>query len=388
MRPVLAFLVITLVACGEEAASDEPAAGPLTSLEDLTVEAVPVASDPASLGNVRAVAALDDALVTFGEKGAIAIAAGEPAYADESTKVWSSAAAVKAPDATGRWAIAVDGEGRLVRLREDGRLENVGPRFGLGANEKARAIATAPREIFAVAAERSVIVVDGAKNTTRRFETGPLEHLAVTENRLAGIAEGQVRVFQLSGPTATRWSFDGTGVLGAAFDADQRLVIVSKHDVRREHGLGFVRVYENEREELHGIAAAANLVWFGAGDHLVALESGGVRRAPRAKVEPNATLAASAKGDVYATGDRVVRVSMTPPDDALWNEEIAPIYASVCATCHAPSSPSGIDLSTAQSWAKRKAAIAKRTVETRTMPPAPTTLTAEQIDAVKRWLAR
>jgi mono/diheme cytochrome c family protein len=62
------------------------------------------------------------------------------------------------------------------------------------------------------------------------------------------------------------------------------------------------------------------------------------------------------------------------------------VFARSCARCHSPGGEAGVDLSTSAAWDAHKAAILKRVVVARSMPPdgAPGMPEADRA-AVKRW---
>jgi mono/diheme cytochrome c family protein len=371
----------------------EPAAKAAVVLE-LKVEAVPIAPEPDKLGRVAAVAELDESFVAFGDRGAIAVLGGLPGATDDIVKAWSSGAAVPAADGTGSWPIGVDDKGRLLRLRDDsGRVEDISTRYGLAAGEQAKALVKADDASFVIVLDASVIVVDVAKGTTKRFDTGPLAHVSATTGRLAGTTATDVRVIDLAlGEQGKQTKYALSGSLATAFDPQKKLVVLTEHGVHLEGaaaGVDLDVVVERPDVLLHGLASTPARVWFGAGTDLWALEQSGAKVARGATtLTGTASLVGSPTGDVWILGDTLSRVTVSASaggDEGAWTAEILPIYQTVCQACHSPTGSARIDLSSYSKWMDRRAVIRERIVEKKTMPPLPTTLTPEQIDAIRRW---
>jgi len=391
MRTALAFVligsvVVTSLGCGT-GDPGEPGAKPQTSTE-LVVEPVKIAADPAALGKVVAVAEMAESFVAFGDKGAIAIQGGLPSNADDGVTAWSgSAAAVAAADGSGRWPIAIDHEGRLLRLREDGHIEEVGLRYGLSQGEKAKAIVKADETSFVIVLDAAIVAVDTTTGKTKRFDTGPLSHVSATTGRVAGATLTHAVAIDLVAGKQTR--FEASAATATAFDADKLLLVLTEHAVLREvPGDGALGTVVNRPDAtLHGLAATPQRIWFGAGAELYALDPMGAKLAKGTTLDSAATLAGSESGDVWVLGGQLTRIkaSTAGGNETLWNAEVLPIYQNVCAACHAPAGSAGIDLSTYSRWVEKKAAIRDRVVDKQTMPPKPRTLTPEQIDAIRRW---
>ncbi len=74
-------------------------------------------------------------------------------------------------------------------------------------------------------------------------------------------------------------------------------------------------------------------------------------------------------------------------DDPGWRADVAPVFARVCSHCHQPGGDAGVDLSTPAAWRAARGELRHRVLDTQTMPPAGTDLTATERAAVARWLA-
>lgn len=364
--------------------------GPKTTPE-VVVEPVKIAADPAALGRVSGIAELPESFVVFGDRGAIVVQGGLPAASDDGVRVWSSAAAVAAADGSGRWAIGVDDKGRLLRLREDSRVEEVGTRYGLATGELARAIVKADELSFVIVLESAVVAVDTAKGSTKRFATGPLTSVSAAPGRVAGVSGAAAVAIDLD--AGKKSTFDVVGAIATAFDFDKHMLVLTEHRLLQEvPGKGDLRVMVDRPDvTLHGLASTPQSVWFGAGPDLWTLDSksstSNTRIARGITVDPNALLAGSASGDVWVLGNQLGRVKLSSGGgkEAMWMTDVQPVYQTVCVSCHAPGGSAGIDLSTYGRWVERKALIRERVVDMKNMPPKPRELTPEQITAIQRW---
>jgi mono/diheme cytochrome c family protein len=71
--------------------------------------------------------------------------------------------------------------------------------------------------------------------------------------------------------------------------------------------------------------------------------------------------------------------------EAAFRASIAPVFARACSSCHLPSGPSGIDLSTPEAWQAERANIHDRVVVRHTMPPEGHTLSDTDLAAIRAW---
>ncbi|HEY6458624.1 MAG TPA: cytochrome c, partial [Polyangiaceae bacterium] len=98
----------------------------------------------------------------------------------------------------------------------------------------------------------------------------------------------------------------------------------------------------------------------------------------------------SSSGDVWVlSGGSLQRFARVDPEAALgarWSSSLAPVFARACATCHLPGGVSGTDLSSAEAWHSERAAIRRRVVDTRTMPPEGHELSDADRAAIRAWL--
>jgi mono/diheme cytochrome c family protein len=359
------------------------------STPEVVVEPVKIAADPAALGRVSGVAELPESFVVFGDKGAIVVQGGLPAASDDGVKAWSSAAAVAAPDGSGRWAIGVDDKGRLLRLREDSHIEEIGMRYGLAVGEAAKAIVKADESSFVIVLESAIVAVDTNKGTTKRFDTGPLTNVSAAPGRVAGVSGGATAI-AIDLEAGKKSSFDAAGAIATTFDFDKHMLVLTEHKVLQEMpGKGDLQVMVDRPDAvLHGLASTPQSIWFGAGADLWTLEqSGGSKIARGVTLDPTAMLAGSASGDVWVLGNQLGRVKLSSGGgkEAMWMADVQPVYQNVCVSCHAPGGSAGIDLSTYGRWVERKALIRERVVEMKNMPPKPRELTPDQVAAIQRW---
>lgn len=386
--------LLALIALGAAACDSGDVASPGSTTQlDLQVEPVKVAADPGALGHVRGVAELSGSFVVFGDKGAVAVQASLPSASDDTIKTWADGAAtVLAADGSGRWPISVDDQGRVLRLREDGRLEEIGPRYGVSVGERVRAVVPADDSTFVIVLEAQVIAVDVAHATTRRYDTGPLDHVSATSGYVAGTTATEVRVLDLAAGKST--NYDVIGPIATTFDESHHVVVMTDHALLRQvDGRSSLEVIA-ERPKLHGLTRTPDRVWFGAGTDLWALDQTGVKIARGVALPGDATLSGSASGDVWVLAAELARVKTVTTTqagggenatEAAWTTEILPIYQGVCSSCHGPGGSAGIDLSTYEGWVARRAVIRARVVDQKNMPPKPKELTAEQLDAITRF---
>jgi len=410
MKRWLVFFAASAIGCGTSRyARDGGGVGVMQ------VRAVDWNPQKIDVGKVSAVAESEGTVVVFGDQGASVFSSGALVGVDRATTAWRLATSIPAADGSGRWIVAIDGAGKLWRLRNGSTLEPIGARYGLaGADLSAVAdfgdgfvaflgegVSPDPlpgTTLPAPGLSPFVAIADGKAIT--RYQAG---FLSIAGGGGKGAAMGseairlfdprakQDRVFDL--PDVRRVAVDPHGVLYAATD----------HAVYEENARGELSLRYESEAAIHGLTPAGDRrVWFADGSDLGVLEApsegstGGVFVTQGTKLPPDATLAPSPSGDVWVIAkgalSRYARSDAAAPApnvDAVraqtWSSAVQPIFAKRCAGCHMPGGASGIDLSTLDAWSAKRAVIRKRVVDTRTMPPKGSPIDDAERAAIEQW---
>lgn len=397
---------ITGLGCyGEDSASLSSAPSPTTPLPsaraagpDLALTAVPVAGDPSILGTVGAFVDLDSRVIVFGDKGVIALAGGVPATTAPnppgpggaaSSVTWTGAARVASPDRTGTWGVGLSSNGKLFRLRDVGRLDDVTARFGIAPNEPISQLLPIDEKRLAIALERELVIVDIERGGTTRFDSGPLRALSASASgRVAGLDGDNVTTIDTVAGKVSRRTV--AKARATQFDAAGRLLVLTEHSLLRETpSSSFETILTRDDVALEAIHASGPRVWFVAGTELWALESDVIRRAAGVTIAPTPQpkLTTSPGGDVWlhTTSLSRYRVQVSPQESA-WISSIQPIFQRVCSSCHTPGGTARVDLSSYSSWVTHRTQIEDRVFTNGSMPPPPSSLTADERAAVSLWL--
>lgn len=382
-----AFLLLSssLLACGPSRYARGGAVGPLAVT---TVDWNPAHVD---VGKVAAVAESGEELAVFGDHGASVFAGGALIATDASVTAWTQAAAIPAPDGNGSWIVAIDGNGRLHRMRGRSVLEDVSARWGLS---QARVLDVASmglgRVIFAVdqgASSHAVALADGDR--VARIDL-PFTRVVGGGGRAAGLGDVAaetplLRALRPSRDVDETWSLRDAELV--AMDGSGRLYAATPRAVYREDDSGRLHeVFEATVGPIHGLAASDGRVWFAEGAELGIVEHDRVAATTGANVDAKAKLVASPTGDVWAIGasGALTRYGTVRAASA-WQASIAPIQARVCGGCHGPNGSAGVDLSSAARWDGKRAAITKRVLEEKSMPPPGADLTDDERRAIAAW---
>ena len=290
---------------------------------------------------------------------------------------WGDAAAIAAPTGEGRWAVAILGD-RLVHVTMSAELEDVGERFGL--REPPRTIAAAGHTFAALGAKELAVTRDGMH--LMRFAVAADSKLAVARDRVALATAVRVELWDLAAMTTRAIPLAGATVGFLDADSDHARLVASG-----DAGM-FVET-TGPMQRLGGASAfaiAGGRLWlFGMyqtaryrdGQTVVSTDRATVGRA-----------SGSPTGAVWMSdGVHLSRWSPDrPTDDPVWQAQVAPVFARVCAHCHVPGGEAGIDLSTPASWRGERDEIRRRVLVTETMPPAGTVLTDDDRKAIAAWL--
>jgi hypothetical protein len=351
----------------------------------LTARAVEWNHAHAEIGPVRAVADAGDTVVVFGDGQATILAGGAVVAVDHSVARWTAAGVVPAADGNGTWIVGVDGDGRVLRLRNSSAFEGVSDRWGL-ARDRVLGLTTIGPAIAGFLLSGEVAVADGQRVT--RYTTGPRQGLLGGGGRAAFLGD-PVRAFDPRGHAARAFSLPEPASLAAMSD-DGRLFAATRDAVYGEDDRGDLALrFEATDPGIHGLVAAGKRLWFADGAELGTIENGGVRETTGARIAPTARLVGSPSGDVWTiTADRdLLRFSAESGAGSGWDEAIAPVLQRSCGDCHDPGGSAGLDLSTRDAWTAHRVAIQRRVLDERSMPPTGHALADADREAIRLWLA-
>jgi hypothetical protein len=378
------------------------------------------------VGKVADVAELDDDTLVLSDQGALVFTGGVLLNSDAGVRDFRAAAVLPAGDQgtdpgsgrSVRWLVTVGSDGRLRRLRSRSSLEDISDRYGLkdrrvqgaadlgsGLSAFALAPAAAPAGPAAGDEASELAVADGDK--VLRYSVA-LPGLRGGSGRVAGIVKdpnpelsSQVVVFRPSDGTRVAWPLREPVALD--FLPDGRLVVAAAHALYLEAPAPepgetrLERIHVSE-EPIRGLVVSEGAVWLHLGDSLAQLDGQTLRRAPL-PMPPGATdasrLVGSPSGGVWLHASGSLRRFAAPgdtlDDSDRWERDVRPMFTRLCSLCHLPQGSAGIDLSTYQSWASRRALLEQRVLAGKPspMPPAGAgTLTKAEADALRAWLAK
>ncbi|MGZ3452416.1 MAG: c-type cytochrome [Polyangiales bacterium] len=331
------------------------------------------------VGKVAAIADAGSELAVFGDKGASSFVGSAFVATDASIKSWRAAATIPAPDGNGNWLVAIDGEGKLRRLRGRTELEDISGRWGL-SQTKVLDVASMGLGRIVFALDKGAAISDGDR--VARFDL-PFTAVAGGAGRGVGLDGSHVRAFRPTHDSDDTWTLEGARFV--AMSGDGRMFAANDRAVYAEDASGILRRLFVAKTEIHGLCASDGRTWFADGTELGVIERDRVAVTSGAKIEPGAQLSASPTGDVWTLAAGTLRRYGTVRAATLWDDTIAPIHARVCAGCHGPDGSAGVDLSTAARWDGKRAAIAKRVVEEKSMPPPGTAITDADRAAISAW---
>ncbi len=334
------------------------------------------------LGKVAAVAESGEDVTVFGSLGALTFANGALLASDGSIREWRSAATIPAADGAGSWIVGLDAHGKLHRVRARSTLEPISARFGLEQSD-VRVVADLGRGRVAFSLDQALAIADGDR--VSRFDY-PFTAIAGSDGRGVGIASDGARVFDPFRGVDRRFALEGLRY--AALAADGHVIVANEHAIWREGDDGrLVLRYRSDDGKISGLVASAENVWFADGAALGLVSKTDVARASGLTTTP-AAIVGSPSGDVWTlTADHTLARFSTVQGAGPWQTTIAPIQLRVCAGCHGPGGSAGLDLSGAARWQANRAAIERRVVKDKTMPPPGHPLTADERAAIARWLA-
>jgi mono/diheme cytochrome c family protein len=362
----------------------------------MSVRAVDWNPQKIDVGKVSAVVESEGTVVAFGDHGATVLSSGALVGVDRSATSWRTATTIPAADGSGRWIVAVDGDGKLRRLRNGSTLEDVGARYGF-ANAALIDVADFGNGFVgflgtAAGGAPFAAIADGKSIT--RYDAG-FRALAGGDGKGAAMESEAIRFFD---PSAKQdLVFDLSGVRLVAVDPHGRLYAATEHELYEENARGELSLRYETAGSIHGLTPSGERIWFADGGDLGTIEpNDGVFVTKDLKLGGDAKLAPSASGDVWAVAggalsrfSRADAAAPAPNVDAVraqqWTSDVQPVFARRCAACHMPGGASGVDLSTFDAWSAKKALIRKRVVETRSMPPKNSPIDDADRAAIEAW---
>lgn len=374
---------VLLVGCG--GADDPP---PVTSASDapeLALKSESWKGATVDVGKVAAVTELEGTVAVFSSLGVSMMAGGVVAASDGSVRTWSSASTIPSADGRGSWIVAVDGEGKLRRLRGDASMEDVSDRYGL-LGKKVTSVASIGGPLVAFSFDGGFAVADG--KTVDLYSDASFQSLAGGSKRVVTIVPDGVKSFDPVAKTMVLYPLAGAAY--AAFDPAGRLVVATKRVIYVEHEAGVLTLRHKEIEDVHGLVTSGPRVWFTAGGELGVLDDGGVHRSRGANVPFTAKLLAAADGDVWTLDDGTLQRFGVDADadikERTWSETIRPVFERACSKCHLPGGTAGVDLSSYRAWAAHATSIEDRVVVRKQMPPAGNELSDVDRAAIAKWV--
>jgi mono/diheme cytochrome c family protein len=387
MKHLVVALALTALGCGsgEITGKAEPASRVSKELEPLSLHAIDWNAAKEDLGAVSAIAEDDEELVLFGSKGATLRAGGAVQGVITGATKWSYAGVIPAADGVGDWMVGVADDGHVYRVRGQLSLEDVSARYGL-SKDVVRSVVGIDGKSVAFGFEGGLAIADGAVVT--RYDGPKNGSLSGGSGRLAWINDGTVSVLTLADRKVR--SFALANASGVAIDQSGRVVVIAENTLWVEQD-GALSLRWTADAPFGAIATAGARVWMTVGSELAVATGDALSKSSGAAVESGARLSGTPTGDLWILGASAVRkVSGSAPSEAIadWETTIKPIYAKVCAACHAPGGAAGSDLSTYEGWTARHEAIQKRVIVDQTMPPKGASFSENDRATIRDWLSR
>ena len=381
MRDALIALAVatSMIGCGVPVGVKTP-----DTAQSLDVHAV--TWNPGALpGPVKWVADLGSDVVVFSDGAATVVTDGTISNVDRKVPKWVSATTIPAPDGSGLWIVGVDGNGQIWRLRARKSFEPISERYGLSSARVTELCGFGGRFVgFSIAdAHTPFAVADGS--AVERYATSPLSALVGGSGTLGAITRDGMWTFDAR--TRAARTYD-VGAKEIAVDEQGNVFVATSRAIysMRDDGTLVLRYSSGD---LHGLVASHDHVWFADGPELGVLDGAEVKRTRGAKLPDDATLTGSPSGDVWALSHgSLVRYAMGEPSSARvrWEDAAQPVFGRVCAKCHASDGTSGVDLSTQDTWRKKRDLIRQRVLVDRDMPPKEQPMNDAERESIKRWL--
>lgn len=338
----------------------------------------------ADFGAITAVAEPENLVALFGQRGLQLLAGGSIAATDNAVTAWRAASLVPAGDgATTPWALGVADDGRLWRVRDRSRLEEVTARYALTMH-RVRSVATLSGNRAAFGYEGGFAIADGTRVSL--WADAAFAELVGAAARLAASTPTGVRVFDVAANMTVLYALPG--VTSVIFDGDDRLVVAAGNDLYVEDAQGRLIPRVVDGASLRSAVRSGDRVWMIAGAQLALWDGRELHASPDVRVAAGARLLPSPSGDVWVlSGGALSRYGfVASPEIQRWEETVRPVFAQRCVPCHLPGGTGNLDLSVYDAWITRRADIRTQVVTRRTMPPPPATLDAAERAAITQWL--
>lgn len=323
----------------------------------------------AEVGKVAAVAEVGNMLAVFSDIGATMLVAGVVEANDPSVIAWKTATTIPAADGSGIWAAAVDAKGRVIRVRDQNRLDDISDRYGL-TDVPVQSLSAVGGPVVGFGLEAGLAVADGHDVAT--YTLKGVSPVAGASGHVVWIAQdGDVQILEAS--TGKLEALVVPSVGATVIDASGRIIVTTPHEVYTRATDGSAqRLFNAGSRTVHGLAAAGNRVWFGLDTDLCMLEGESLSCTNSGSFPADSRLQGSETGDVWviAQGKLQRFAPEASGDEGIWRATVLPIYARVCAQCHNQDNPtSGIVLASYEAWSTRRKAIQQRVIVKGDMPP-------------------
>lgn len=348
----------------------------------------PVAWNPtlAPVGKVRAVAESGDVVCVLSEEGATVFLSKAVSSRDDRTGGFISGEVIRNTEGNAHWIVAIDGQGRLQRLRGSSTFEDVGALYGLDGKKVLGATVAGP-DAVGFLLDHAVAIA--TSRGTASYPTSGFSRIAGGGGFIVGIGRDSLDRINVQNGYVTRFSVPG--VTDAALDARGRLVAITRRAVYAANAAGDLHlIYDAGRDAIHGLTASGTRVWFGDGSQLGILDGDRISETNASPIDENARLSRADNGDVWVLADgklaRFAPLLDDAPNATAWSGAIAPVFARSCASCHQPNGVAGVDLSTESAWDRKRHAIRERVLVDKTMPPKDHALTDADRESIRAWL--
>jgi mono/diheme cytochrome c family protein len=383
-------LLLGGLACHKSAANAGDALASGAAPPALALSKVEWNSTDGGVGQVQAVAELEEQLYLFGDSGAQVFAGGTPLSSDTSVTSWKGAGVIPAADGNGTWPVGIDAQGKLWRVHATGALEPISARYGLD-RDAVLDLAALGNGYTAFALGASMAISDGT--TVTRYDA-PVSALGGGQGRVAWLEGDLARRLDPAHGTVESWHLPGARLL--AMNDDGRIAAATDRQLFYESGTLDLNLLYTAAPgaTISSLTSAAGRFWFVVGGRLGAIDRGNLERtadAPLAGAGADVRMYGSPSGDVWAvaSGSLLRWASAGAGDFAAWQQTVLPVFARVCSSCHLPSGTAGVDLASYERWKEKRALIYQRVVLQKPSPMPPqgsgVTLTDADLKAIQAW---
>ena len=348
-----------------------------------SVRTVPWNPQGLDVGAVDALVEQEGRTVFFGAEGVQVVAGGALVATIPHDGGWQGAALLRAADLAGEWVVGLDSEGKLLRLLGESGLEPISDRYGLDGDKVSGLARVGDISVFSVPA--GIVVADGSQVT--RHDVGALGSLSGGSGKVVGVQPGGLALFDLSSGKMALFPLQGASM--ALIDEEGRVVAASGASLLVQPSAGLdvplVPVFQ-AGSPISALASTPLRGWFLADGELGTTSKVLARTAGLAL--PSGALVPGQDGGVWLLQGGAAPLRFAPggsPDEEAWFDTVLPAYSRACSKCHNPGGSSGIDLSTHETWASRRATILKRVVQDGNMPPSGNPISGADLAAIAAW---